>query len=95
MQLTNGPFEFILHYLPTIGWPAICYGIWKVTQFFNEVKGRATTAEEHVNKMATNCFPTMQTSLQNQDKILQSMDESLKTLVECQSPTPKRSRRRA
>jgi hypothetical protein len=83
------PFEYFSTHIQLIGWPAICYGIWKVTQFVTELKGRATTAEEHITKMATNCFPTMQASLKNQDGLLHSMDESLKTIA---GNTPKRRR---
>jgi len=64
-----------------IGWPALCLLAWRVSRFLTKAETRVLTAENHITKMATNCFPTMQTSLQNQDGLLKSVDQSLKTLV--------------
>jgi len=63
------------------GWPALCLLAWRVSRFLTKAETRVLTAENHITKMATNCFPTMQTSLQNQDGLLKSVDQSLKTLV--------------
>jgi hypothetical protein len=85
LQLANPsnlpPYEWIFQHLQVIGWPTLCYAVWRVTRFFTLVEGRVLNAEEHLMKMSTNCFPTMQSSLQNQDGLLQSMDKSLRTLA--------------
>jgi len=44
--------------------------------------------------MATNCFPTMQASLKNQDVLLKSMDQSLLALVEDRASTRRASKQR-
>lgn len=87
------PFEWFSQHMQLIGWPAICYGIWRLRGFLSIVETRVLGAEQHITKMATNCFPTMQASLKNQDTLLHSVDKSLKTLVERQSPTPRRKRK--
>ena len=40
------------------------YAVWRVTRFFTIVETRVLNAEEHLVKMSTNCFPTMQTEYQ-------------------------------
>jgi hypothetical protein len=86
--------DYIALHIQIVGWPAICFAVWKVTRFITEIQERACTAEQHITKMATNCFPTMEASLKNQDVFLHSMDGSLKTLVERQSPASPRRRKK-
>jgi len=76
------PYEWFFQHLQVIGWPTLCYAVWRVTRFFSLVENRVLGAEAHIEKMATNCFPTMQTSLLNQDVLLKSMDGSLKRLAD-------------
>lgn len=92
------PFEWVSSHLQLIGWPTLCYAVWKVTRFMTMVESRVLNSEAHIEKMATNCFPTMQTSLQTQDGLLKSMDVSLKSMASggaCfKTPSPARRRRR-
>ena len=60
---------------------AAIVAVWKMFSVFKNVESRASQAEQHITKMATNCFPTMQASLQNQDGLMKSMDKSLKTIA--------------
>ena len=92
------PFEWVSQHLQVIGWPTLCYAVWRVTRFFTLVEHRVLNAEAHIEKMSTNCFPTMQASLQNQDTLLKSMDGSLKKMVDgegclMRTPTPRKRRR--
>lgn len=79
MQVEITPFEWVAQHLQIIGWPSLCYAVWKVTRFMTNVENRVLGSEAHIAKMATNCFPTMQDSLKNQDSLLKSVDSSLKT----------------
>jgi hypothetical protein len=82
MMENLSPFEWVAQHIQLIGWPTLIYATWRVTRFFTIVETRVLSAEEHITKMATNCFPTMESSLRNQDTLLQSMDGSLKTLAD-------------
>jgi hypothetical protein len=64
------------------GWPALLVFVWRASSFFTKLGVRAMGAEAHIQKMATNCFPTMQASLQNQDILLKSIDASLKHIAD-------------
>jgi hypothetical protein len=83
MQMVNNlqMIEWVTQHLQLIGWPALCIAAWKVSGYVKTVTDQATKTVGQIDKMATNCFPTMQTSLQNQDGLLHSMDESLKQMV--------------
>jgi hypothetical protein len=89
-SLAPALFEYVAQHLQVLGWPTLCYGVWKFTRLFTSVQGQATKAATQIDQMATNHFVHMEASLKNQDNLLHSMDGSLKTLVERQSPTPKR-----
>jgi hypothetical protein len=74
-------FEWVYQHGMLIGWPTICYFAWRVSKWVSETSAIAIRTVGQIDKMATNCFPTMQESLQTQDGLLHSMDESLKTMV--------------
>ena len=88
-------FEWIWQHAQILTPTAVIYATWRIARFATVIETRVLTAEQHVTKMATNCFPTMQTSLQKQDELLQSMDGHLKTLAAGEiSRTPKPRRKR-
>jgi hypothetical protein len=72
---------WIIEHFSALGWPALCYGVWKGARLLTQVEERAIQAEQHINTLATNHFPHMEASLANQDNLLKSMDGSLKTMV--------------
>jgi hypothetical protein len=43
-----GPFEFLLKWLPTIGWPAVIIVVWYLRGFISKAEKRATDAEAAV-----------------------------------------------
>jgi len=75
-------FEWIAQHLQIIGWPALCIFVYKLSGYVKGVTDQAAKTVNQIDKMATNCFPTMQSSLLKQDDLLHSMDASLKTMVE-------------
>jgi hypothetical protein len=88
------PIVWTIEHFSAVGWPTLIYAVWRVTRFFTVVETRVLTAEEHITKMSSNCFPTMQASLQTQDGLMKSMDSSLKTLANGAGGTPRRPRKR-
>lgn len=88
--VTNpSPFEWVSTHIQLIGWPAICYVIWKVRGFLTSVTNRACNVESQVNLAMTNHLPHIQSSLERtegllreRENILASMDTSLKILVD-------------
>ena len=60
----------------------ICVFIWKAARYLDRVTAIAVKTVEQIDKMATNCFPTMQASLQNQDTLLHGMATSLKEIAQ-------------
>lgn len=82
MQTNNvSILDWATNHIQLIGWPTLILATFRLTRFFTKLETRAVAVEDHVTKMATNCFPTMQASLQTQDSLLKSMDESLKALA--------------
>jgi hypothetical protein len=79
---TASPIVWALEHISVIGWPALCVGIWRVSRFLTKAEVRVINAETALIKMSTNCMPTMQRSLQNQDRLMGEMNNSLKTLAE-------------
>jgi hypothetical protein len=75
-------FEWAVQHLPAIGWPTLIVASWKISAYFSKAASQITKTVDQIDSLATNHFPHMQASLQNQDQILKSVDESLKTLVE-------------
>jgi hypothetical protein len=76
------PWVWVIEHLSALGWPVIVYCAWQVSKYVDRVTKQATRTVDQVDKMATNCFPTMQASLQNQDVLLHSMDKNLATIAE-------------
>ena len=74
-------FEYAYQHLMVIGWPAIIYFAWRASKFVTEITAVATKAVTQVDKMASEHFPAMCTSLGKQDGLLHSMDNSLKTIA--------------
>ena len=78
----GGPFEWFSQHIQTVAWPAIFIVIWRVSKYVERISTQAGKTIGQIDTMATNCFPTMQASLQKQDDFLHSMDVSLKTVAE-------------
>jgi len=76
------PLEWAFQHMAVIGWPTLIIFAWKVSKYFERVTSTATRTVEQIDKMATNCFPTMQASLQNQDTLLHGMSTSLKEIAQ-------------
>src|ERR1700675_3906655 len=77
-------FEWCYQHIGLIIWPlCIRYG-WKFMALLISAKETAAKAVEQVDKMATDHFPAMRTSLATQDKALESAAQSLSTLVQNQ-----------
>ena len=76
------PMEWAFQHLQVIGWPTLLLLAWRVSKYFERVTSTATKTVQQIDKMATNCFPTMQASLQNQDNLLHSVNESLKEIAQ-------------
>jgi hypothetical protein len=74
--------EWLYQHGMLIGWPMICYGAWKASQIVTTLTATMTKAVGQIDTMAATSFPAMQTSLSKQDGHLESMDTSLKTLVD-------------
>lgn len=68
------PLDWIISHLSFISWPAAVGAAWYLRGVFKDMADRARTMEEHVEKMSTNCFPTMQASLQSIDETLQRQE---------------------
>lgn len=84
IQAVNNPSPLVwcIEHLSAVGWPAIVFIAWKVSGYFKGLTDQANKTVAQVDKMATNCFPTMQASLLKQDDLLHSMDGSLKILAD-------------
>ena len=87
-MFVQSPFEYVSTHLQVIGWPALVYFAWLVSKYFERITKQASKTISQIDSMATNHFPHMEDSLRNQDGLMHSMDESLKTLV---ARTPDRS----
>jgi len=74
--------EWLYQHGALFGWPAICYAAWRVSQWVTTLTAIMTKAVSQIDTMAATSFPAMQTSLSKQDGHLESMDTSLKTLVD-------------
>ena len=100
MEVSNFPqtFEWAYAHLGLIGWPALMVFAWKASAWFTTLAEQATKTVGQIDKMATNCFPTMEASLKTQDGLLHSMDASLRTIAERtpeQARTAKASKRKS
>lgn len=92
MDINSGmvTFEWIYAHLGLVGWPALIAIAWKASSWFSQLTAQATKTVGQIDKMAVNCFPTMQRSLENQDGLMHSMDQSLKLIAE---RTPEKAKR--
>jgi hypothetical protein len=82
LQTTNSsPFEWASQHLQVIGWPALCIFAWRVATYFERLSAQASKTIGQIDTLATNHFPHMEASLQNQDTLLHSMDKSLATIA--------------
>lgn len=75
-------FQWAYDHMMLIGWPLIVITVWRASKWVTEITTVATKAVTQVDKMATDHFPTMCTSLQKQDELLHSVDTSLKTIAQ-------------
>ena len=84
MEASNFPqlFEWCYSHLGLVGWPALMVFAWKASAWFTTLAEQATKTVGQIDKMATNCFPTMEASLKTQDGLLHSMDASLRTIAD-------------
>jgi hypothetical protein len=96
MTTQPGIFEWVSNHFHMVGWGAIAAFFGRLIYFtyrgggmFLNLKERALAVEANINKMATNCWPSVQHNgeLQNEklDKhteLLESMDKSLAVLVD-------------
>ena len=78
----NSPFEWAAQHIQIIGWPTLCIFAWQVARYFERITNQASKTIGQIDTMATNHFPHMQESLQNQDVLLHSVDASLITIAE-------------
>jgi hypothetical protein len=75
------PLQWALEHVSAIGWPVIVYCAWKVAGYFKSTAIQAEKTIGQIDTMATNHFPHMQASLERQDNLLHSMDQSLKSIA--------------
>lgn len=102
MQANNWmqAFEFVYQHLALVGYGTFGYFVWRVSRTFTRVSDTAEKAVKQIDTMSTEHFPAMKTSLESQDRVLTSMDGSLKTLVQGQvqfvtaKPVRRRSRKK-
>ncbi len=75
------PWVWAIEHVSALGWPVVVYCAWKISRYFERVTVQAGRTIEQINTLATNHAPHMEASLQNQDGLLHSMDQSLKTIA--------------
>lgn len=74
-------FEWLYAHSGLFTTPALIAIVWKFSAWYQAASKTADRAVGQIDKMVTDHFPTMTLSLQKQDKVLGSVDRSLKTLV--------------
>lgn len=98
MSVNNFPelFEWCYQHLALVGYSAVVVFVWKSRGVWTDIHTTVKKTVSQIDTLATNHFPHMQKSLQNQDGLLKSVDTHLKTLVEGQASfiTPRRPVRR-
>lgn len=87
-------FEWCYQHVGVIGYPSIALFVWKASGWFNETKAQVFKTIGQIDHLSTNHFPHMQASLEKQDKLLESVDISLKTMVERMPMQAKRASKR-
>lgn len=86
-------FEWCYQHLALVGYTAVCIAAWRGRGLYADITQIASKMVGQIDSMATNHFPHMEESLKNQDKLLGSVDESLKTIVKGNvGMTPRRRR---
>jgi hypothetical protein len=81
-QTGSNPYVWALEHVSAIGWPALIIFAWRVATYFERLSTKAKNTIGQIDTLATNHFPHMQESLQKQDGLLQTMNESLKTIAQ-------------
>jgi hypothetical protein len=96
MTLQLNAFEWLSAHIHLLGWSGISALagrlIWltfKGGTLFIDAKGRVLTAEANINKMATNCLPTIQANTEQTNikldktiEVLESVDKNIAILVD-------------
>jgi len=79
--------NWILNHFHLIGWSGITaltgrllWLTFKGGTLFVDAKGRILVAENHLNKMATNCMPTIQANTQATNEKLDKMTDILENI---------------
>ena len=90
MVSSGSPFEWVAQHIQLVGWPALCIFAWQVARYFERITTLASKTITQIDTMATNHFPHMEASLQNQDVLLHSVDASLEDYRRQQSQTSRR-----
>jgi hypothetical protein len=76
-------FNWIFNHFHLIGWSgllAVCAYAIKVMRKADDFKARVLTVESNVNKMATNCMPTIQANTQATNEKLDRQTELLENI---------------
>ncbi len=76
------PWIWAIEHLSAIGWPALCFAAWKISQYFERLTSQASKTISQIDLLATNHMPHIEASLTNQDGLLHSVDQSLKTIAD-------------
>jgi hypothetical protein len=75
MQVQNStPVSWILDHLNLIGWPSVCYVVFKIARFLNKIQQRAEAVENNVNAVTVNHIPHLQESLHSIDDTLKRQE---------------------
>jgi hypothetical protein len=84
---TSVPFDWLSNHLHLIGWPTLiyaCYRIIKVTFRFGRaatlVEQRVLDGEATLHLVATNHLPHLELAMQDTNKSVQNMHETLRGL---------------
>lgn len=94
-ELKNNPVYWALDHLSLVGWPTIVYSVWRIARFLTSVENRALTAEANLIKLTTNDLPHVSSALEGIHKSNESIDRTLKNLVDKMPSPPKPRRKRS
>jgi hypothetical protein len=78
-------FEYAYQHMNVVTYPVLIGLVWRASAWVNKAAETAHKAVDQINTLAENHFPHMQASLAKQDGHLESIDTSLKTLVDTSS----------
>lgn len=77
----QGPWQWVLSYLPLIGWSTVIAGIWMASRFLTKVEIRAKVFEENNNTLiASNT--ELKTTLEGQVNAQRELAQSVHQLAE-------------